>query len=70
MTALRMSSKHTGQGRQVLHPLNAHLQAALDHSLPIKRTEAGLKTLTLWGKLVTLNGRVSVMEEQVWLLID
>jgi len=34
------------------------VQAALDHSLPIKRTEAGLKTLTLWGKLSTLNGKV------------
>lgn len=33
-------------------------QAALDHSLPIKRNEAGLKSLVLWGRLVTLNGKV------------
>lgn len=34
------------------------LQAALDHSLPIKRVEAGMKTLVLWGKILATNGRV------------
>lgn len=34
------------------------LQAALDHSLPIKRREAGLQTLVLWGRLLARNGRV------------
>lgn len=33
-------------------------QAALDHSLPIKRREAGLQTLVLWGRLLTRNGKV------------
>jgi hypothetical protein len=33
-------------------------QAALDHSLLIKRTEAGLKTLALWGRIIALNGKV------------
>jgi hypothetical protein len=35
------------------------MQAALDHSLPIKRREAGLHTLVLWGRLLARNGRVS-----------
>ncbi|KAF5827522.1 radial spoke protein 9 [Dunaliella salina] len=43
--------------------ISAEQQAALDHSLPIKRTEAGLKTLTLWGKLTTLNGRDYLVAE-------
>ena len=34
-------------------------QAALDHSLPIKRREAGLQTLVLWGRLQARNGKVS-----------
>jgi hypothetical protein len=34
------------------------VQAALDYSIPIKRIEAGLKTLVLWGRLTTLNGKV------------
>jgi radial spoke head protein 9 len=34
------------------------LQAAVDHSLPIKRREAGLQTLVLWGRLLARNGRV------------
>lgn len=33
-------------------------QAALDHSLPIKRREAGLCTLVLWGRLLTRSGKV------------
>lgn len=33
-------------------------QAALDNSLPIKRIEAGLKTLALWGRIMTQNGKV------------
>jgi len=38
-------------------------QGALDHSLPIKRAEAGLKNLTLWGKVVTLNGKDYLIAE-------
>lgn len=34
------------------------VQAALDHSLPIKRREAGLQTLVLWGRLLARNGKV------------
>lgn len=37
------------------------LQAALDHSLPIKRREAGLQTLVLWGRLLAKNGKVCVV---------
>ena len=33
-------------------------QAALDHSLALKRVEAGVKTLVLWGKIIALNGKV------------
>ncbi len=36
------------------------MQAALDHSIPIKRTEAGLKSLLLWGRIRATNGRVRV----------
>jgi radial spoke head protein 9 len=42
-----------------------HMQAALDHSLPIKRTEAGLKTLVLWGKIVALNGKVCHLQSAI-----
>lgn len=34
------------------------VQAALDHSLPIKKVEAGLRTLVLWGRITVLNGKV------------
>ncbi|KAJ9528246.1 hypothetical protein QJQ45_014228 [Haematococcus lacustris] len=37
--------------------------AALDHSLPIKRTEAGLKTLVLWGRLTAVNGKDYLIAE-------
>lgn len=30
----------------------------MDFSLPIKRVEAGLRTLVLWGKITALNGKV------------
>lgn len=43
--------------------VSAEQNAALDHSLPIKRAEAGLKTLTLWGKITTLNGRDYLIAE-------
>jgi hypothetical protein len=32
-------------------------QALLDSSLPLKKTEAGLKGVKLWGKFITLNGK-------------
>ncbi len=41
-------------------PLPSPPQAALDHSLPIKRTEAGLKSLTLSGKILATNGKVGL----------
>ncbi len=41
----------------------AHAQAALDHSIPIKRAETALRTLTLWGKIITTNGRVSLIAD-------
>lgn len=34
------------------------LQAALDHSVTIKRVEAGLSSLVFWGKVTTINGKV------------
>ncbi|GAX85017.1 hypothetical protein CEUSTIGMA_g12438.t1 [Chlamydomonas eustigma] len=43
--------------------ISAEQQAALDHSLPIKRTEAGLKSLTLWGKITTQNGKDYLLAE-------
>ena len=42
-----------------LGPPTMRMQAALDHSLPIKKVEAGLKTLSLWGRITTLNGKVT-----------
>ncbi|GLC40331.1 Radial spoke head protein 9 [Pleodorina starrii] len=41
----------------------AEQQAALDHSLPIKRIEAGLKTLVLWGRITALNGKDYLIAE-------
>lgn len=43
--------------------LSAEQQAALDHSLPIKKVEAGLKTLSLWGRITTLNGKDYLISE-------
>mmetsp|Transcript_3866 Transcript_3866/g.8287 ORF Transcript_3866/g.8287 Transcript_3866/m.8287 type:complete len:276 (+) Transcript_3866:155-982(+) len=43
--------------------VSAEQQAALDYSLPIKRAEAGLKTLVLWGKVLTLNGKDYLIAE-------
>ncbi|KXZ53946.1 hypothetical protein GPECTOR_6g864 [Gonium pectorale] len=43
--------------------LPAEQQAALDHSIPIKRIEAGLKTLTLWGRITALNGKDYLIAE-------
>lgn len=43
--------------------VSAEQEAALDHSLPIKRVEAGLKSLTLWGKIVSQNGRDYLIAE-------
>lgn len=40
------------------HSCGIHGQVAVDHSLPIKRSEAGLKTLVLWGRLTARNGKV------------
>ncbi len=38
-----------------------NMQASLDHSIPIKRVEAGLKSLVLWGKILTQNGKVRTL---------
>uniref|UniRef100_A0A7S0V3D7 Radial spoke head protein 9 homolog n=1 Tax=Polytomella parva TaxID=51329 RepID=A0A7S0V3D7_9CHLO len=38
-------------------------QAALEYSLPIKRIEAGLRTLVLWGKILCLNGKDYLIAE-------
>ncbi|KAG2440765.1 hypothetical protein HXX76_003621 [Chlamydomonas incerta] len=43
--------------------VSAEQQAALDHSIPIKRIEAGLRSLTLWGRLTTLNGKDYLVAE-------
>lgn len=43
--------------------LSAEQQAALDHSLVIKRVEAGLKTLVLWGKILARNGKDYLVAE-------
>lgn len=43
--------------------VSAEQEAAIDHSLPIKRVEAGLKSLSLWGKIVTQNGRDYLIAE-------
>lgn len=43
--------------------VSAEQNAAMDHSLPIKRAEAALKTLTLWGKFTTQNGRDYLVAE-------
>eukprot|EP00955_Chlamydomonas_euryale_P031305 329107-Chlamydomonas_euryale.AAC.21 len=37
---------------------SAFSQAALDHSITMKRVEAGLTNLSYWGKVTTLNGKV------------
>ncbi|KAG2496768.1 hypothetical protein HYH03_005176 [Edaphochlamys debaryana] len=43
--------------------VSAEQQAALDHSIPIKRIEAGLKSLILWGRITTLNGKDYLIAE-------
>mmetsp|Transcript_76183 Transcript_76183/g.154405 ORF Transcript_76183/g.154405 Transcript_76183/m.154405 type:complete len:277 (+) Transcript_76183:132-962(+) len=43
--------------------VSAEQQAALDHSVTIKRVEAGLKSLVLWGKVTTLNGKDYLLAE-------
>lgn len=37
--------------------------AALDYSITIKRVEAGLRSLNLWGKVTTLNGKDYLIAE-------
>lgn len=49
------------RGRLIRAPTTARAQAALDLSLPIKRSEAGLKSLVLWGRLLARNGKVCVL---------
>lgn len=39
------------------------MQAATEHSLPLKRVEAGLRSLVLWGSLKTRNGRDYLIAE-------
>lgn len=43
--------------------VSAEQQAALDHSIPIKRVEAGLKSLVLWGRITTQNGKDYLIAE-------
>lgn len=43
--------------------VSSEQQAALDHSIPIKRVEAGLKSLVLWGKITTQNGKDYLIAE-------
>ena len=38
-----------------------HLQAALELSLPLKQREAGLRYLSFWGKILTQNGKASMV---------
>jgi radial spoke head protein 9 len=57
---LALTLKHLGTCGAVI---SSEQQAALDHSLPIKRIEAGLKSLILWGKITTLNGKDYLIAE-------
>lgn len=43
--------------------LPAEATAAIDHSIPIKRSEAGLKSLVLWGRLLARNGKDYLIAE-------
>eukprot|EP00798_Chlamydomonas_sp_ICE-L_P025360 gene25360-11022_t len=43
--------------------VSAEQAAAFDHSFPIKRAETGLKTLTLWGRFTTQNGKDYLIAE-------
>lgn len=43
--------------------VSAEQAAAFDHSFPIKRAETGLKNLTLWGRITTLNGKDYLIAE-------
>lgn len=36
----------------------SQVQAVLAHSLPLKQAKAGLRSLSLWGKVTTRNGKV------------
>mmetsp|Transcript_90 Transcript_90/g.138 ORF Transcript_90/g.138 Transcript_90/m.138 type:complete len:272 (-) Transcript_90:413-1228(-) len=57
---LTLTLKHlSGSGATI----SAEQQAALDHSLPIKRIEAGLKTVVLWGKILATNGKDYLVAE-------
>lgn len=57
---LQLVLKHLAPSGVVL---SAESTAALDHSLPIKRREAGLQTLVLWGRLLTRNGKDYLIAE-------
>lgn len=39
------------------------MQAALAHSLPLKRAELALPSLTIWGRITALNGRDYIIAE-------
>lgn len=43
--------------------LSTEVVAALDHSIPIKRMEAGVQHLTLWGKVTARNGKDYLIAE-------
>ena len=56
----RLHAPSTVHQRSSVALLMPFLQASLDCSLPIKRIEAGLKSLVLWGRITTQNGKVRV----------
>ncbi|KAF6265861.1 radial spoke protein 9 [Scenedesmus sp. NREL 46B-D3] len=43
--------------------LPAEATAAMDHSIPIKRSEAGLKSMVLWGRFLARNGKDYLVAE-------
>jgi radial spoke head protein 9 len=41
------------------------MQAALTHSIPIKKAQTGLRSISLWGRISALNGRDYIIAEGV-----
>ncbi|KIY96856.1 radial spoke protein 9 [Monoraphidium neglectum] len=57
---LLLTLKHVARCGAVL---SCEAVAALDHSLPIKRAEAGVRSLNVWGRITTRSGKDYLIAE-------
>ncbi|KAI8462338.1 MAG: radial spoke protein 9 [Monoraphidium minutum] len=58
--SLQLTLKHVSRCGAAL---SCEALAALDHSLPIKRAEAGVRSLTVWGRITTRSGKDYLIAE-------